>query len=163
MSAHTSIYIAYSHTKKVFRNMRRLGKGFFGKETPLFQIMMVQAQEEMAEVDEATNEEMDDSLVRAATTATILDADLGSGPRRQDTIGDTIAQTRYKNVSKTSNDPLLSRENKTTQDAVIDSLKRRVKKLERKKSRTQKLHRMYKGRKIAEIDKDAEIILVDET
>ncbi|GJZ00134.1 hypothetical protein Tco_0517563 [Tanacetum coccineum] len=66
-------------------------------------------------VDEALNEELDDSLVRAATTATGLDAEqdsgnidktqskatpnepssqgtsLGGGPRRQDTMGDTIA------------------------------------------------------------------------
>ncbi|GKB08150.1 hypothetical protein Tco_0836434, partial [Tanacetum coccineum] len=33
----------------------------------------------------------------------------GSGPRRQETMGDTIAQTRSENVSKLSNDPLLAR------------------------------------------------------
>ncbi|GJY28979.1 hypothetical protein Tco_0404746 [Tanacetum coccineum] len=32
----------------------------------------------------------------------------GSGPRRQDTMGDTIAQTRFENVSNTSNDSLLA-------------------------------------------------------
>ncbi|GKF96831.1 hypothetical protein Tco_0292652, partial [Tanacetum coccineum] len=40
--------------------------------------MMVQAQEEMGEdnvADEAVNEEMDDNLERAATTATSLDAE----------------------------------------------------------------------------------------
>ncbi|GJR47088.1 putative ribonuclease H-like domain-containing protein [Tanacetum coccineum] len=36
----------------------------------------------------------------------------GSGPRCQDTIGDTIAQTGIDNVSKHSNDPLLAREKK---------------------------------------------------
>ncbi|GJV32682.1 hypothetical protein Tco_1393082 [Tanacetum coccineum] len=62
--------------------------------------------------DEAVNEEMDDSLERAATTAASLDAeqDKGGGPRRQETMGDTIAQTRFENVSKTSNDPLLARD-----------------------------------------------------
>ncbi|GJR36176.1 hypothetical protein Tco_1211860 [Tanacetum coccineum] len=35
----------------------------------------------------------------------------GGGPTRQETIGDTIAQTRYENVSKLSNDPLLARGN----------------------------------------------------
>ncbi|GJY56618.1 hypothetical protein Tco_0455733 [Tanacetum coccineum] len=95
-------------------------------------------------VDEAVNEEMDDSLVRAATTATSLDAeqDMCSGPRCQETIRDTIAQTRSKNVSKLSNDPLLARvlaleTTKTTQANEIASLKRRVKKLEQKnRSRT---------------------------
>ncbi|GJS81430.1 putative ribonuclease H-like domain-containing protein [Tanacetum coccineum] len=54
-------------------------------------------------------EESDDSLERSTTTATGLDAekDRGGGPRRQDTMGDTIAQTRSRNVSKFSNDPLL--------------------------------------------------------
>ncbi|GJW09421.1 hypothetical protein Tco_1575248 [Tanacetum coccineum] len=63
--------------------------------------------------DEAVNEKMDDSLVRAATTTTSLyvEQDRGSGPRCQETIGDTIAQTRFENVSKHSNDPLLARGN----------------------------------------------------
>ncbi|GKB12317.1 hypothetical protein Tco_0846240 [Tanacetum coccineum] len=149
--------------------------------------------------DEAVYEERDDSLERAATTATGLDAEKdkgnidktqskatrnepsslgtssGGGPRRQETMGDIIAQTRSKNVSKLSNDPLLARvidlENtKTTQAQEIISLKLRVKKLEKKGvSRTHKLKRLYKedaskqGRKIDDIDKDAEIILVDET
>ncbi|GKC13025.1 hypothetical protein Tco_1009807 [Tanacetum coccineum] len=193
--------------------------------------------------DEAVYEEMDDSLERAATTATSLDAEQdrgninktqskatsnepnslgtssGSGPRHQETIGDTIAQTRSENVSKHSNDLLLTRGNtlrsgedrlkleeliefctklqqrvldleniKTTQAQEITSLKLRVKKLEKKGgSRTHKLKRLYKfgrsarmvssddaslgnqedaskqGRKIDDIDKDAEITLIDET
>ncbi|GJZ35374.1 ribonuclease H-like domain, reverse transcriptase, RNA-dependent DNA polymerase [Tanacetum coccineum] len=117
------------------------------------------------EIDEAVNVEMDDSLVRAATTATSLDADSGGGPRRQETIGDTIAQTRSENVSKPSNDSLLARvidlENiKTTQDQEITSLKLRVKKLEKKGgSRTHKLKILYKGRKIHDIDADEDITL----
>ncbi|GJU22301.1 hypothetical protein Tco_1155643 [Tanacetum coccineum] len=121
-------------------------------------------------VDKAVNEEMDDSLERAATTATSLDAEQdrgniaktqskatpnepsspgtssGSGLRRQETMRDTIAQTRSENVSKLSNDPLLSRETtKTTQANEIASLKRRVKKLERmNRSRTHGLKRLYK-------------------
>ncbi|GJX37125.1 hypothetical protein Tco_0250428 [Tanacetum coccineum] len=34
----------------------------------------------------------------------------GSGPRCQETVGDTIAQTGFENVSKLSNDPLLARD-----------------------------------------------------
>ncbi|GJS27807.1 hypothetical protein Tco_0488427 [Tanacetum coccineum] len=95
--------------------------------------------------DEAVNEEMDDSLERAATTATSLDAEQdrgninktqskatlnepsslgtssGSGPRRQETMGDTIAQTGFENVSKTSNDSLLAGVNTPRSDE--DSLK----------------------------------------
>nr|GEX64959.1 hypothetical protein [Tanacetum cinerariifolium] len=95
--------------------------------------------------DEADNEEMYDSLERATTTATNLDAkhdrgnisktqsktipnepisprtSSGGGPRRQDTIRDTIAQTRSENVSKQSNNPPLSRVN--TLGSREDSLK----------------------------------------
>ncbi|GKF56686.1 hypothetical protein Tco_0167026 [Tanacetum coccineum] len=70
--------------------------------------------------DKGVNEEMDDSLERAATTATSLDAEQdrgiinktqskatpnepsslgtssGGGPRRQETMGDIIAQTRFE-------------------------------------------------------------------
>ncbi|GKA64842.1 hypothetical protein Tco_0764549 [Tanacetum coccineum] len=89
-----------------------------------------------------------------------------------------------ENVSKHSNDPLLSGEDrlkleelmalctnlqngvldlehtKTTQALEIDSLKRRVKKLEKKqRSKTHGLKRLYKGRKIHDIDADEDITL----
>ncbi|GJR40249.1 hypothetical protein Tco_1215933 [Tanacetum coccineum] len=129
-------------------------------------------------VDEAVHKELGDSLVRVATTASSLEAEheSGGGPRCQETIGDTIAQTRFKNVSKHSNDLLFARGNalrsdedrlkldelmalcttlqtrvldlektNTTQQNEIDSMKRRVKKLEKKRSsRTHKLKRLYK-------------------
>ncbi|GJY15007.1 hypothetical protein Tco_0385429 [Tanacetum coccineum] len=88
--------------------------------------------------DEAVNKELDDTGSQGTT--------LGGGPRRQETMGDTIAQTGFENVSKLSNDPLLARETtKTTQAEEIVSLKKRVKKLEQKKrSRTHKLKRLRK-------------------
>ncbi|GKA80019.1 putative ribonuclease H-like domain-containing protein, partial [Tanacetum coccineum] len=241
MSTHDEIYVIPSHTKKVFRNMKRVGKRFSGNITPLFLTMMAHAQEKIGEgsanptdpqhtptitqpssskpqkkqkpmrtkrkdieipqssvpitpvADEAVYEERDESLERAATTATNLDVEQdmgniaktqyketpnepsslgtssGGGPRRQDTMGDTIAQTRSENVSKHSNDPLLSGEDsiqlkelmefctkfqervldlentKTAQAQEITTLKKRVKKLERrKKSRTHGLKRLYK-------------------
>ncbi|GJR01624.1 retrovirus-related pol polyprotein from transposon TNT 1-94 [Tanacetum coccineum] len=222
MSNHKRTYVTPSYTKKIFGNMRRVGKGFSGRATPLFPTMMVQAQQEQGEdnvADEAINKEMDDSLVRAATTASSLEAKQdngnidktrskatfnepnpygtgsGSGPRRQDTMEDTIAQARFENMSKTYNDSVLAGVNtpqsdedrlklneliefytklqqrfldlentKTAQAQEITSLKLRVKKLEKKGgSRTHKLKRLYKRRKIDDIDKDAEITLVHET
>ncbi|GKC36345.1 hypothetical protein Tco_1048729 [Tanacetum coccineum] len=41
MSTHDDIYVTPSHTKKVFVNMKRVGKGFLGAVTPLFLTMMV--------------------------------------------------------------------------------------------------------------------------
>ncbi|GJS23132.1 hypothetical protein Tco_0451764 [Tanacetum coccineum] len=183
MSIHKRIYVAPSHTKKVFANIRRVGKGFSCRVTPLFPTMIVQAQQEHGEgsamstdpqhtptitqpstsqpkktqkpkkpkkntevpqpsgftehvADEVVNEEMDDSLVRAATTASSLEAeqDSGGGPRRQDTMGDTIAQTRSARVISSDEASLGDQEDASKQ-----------------------------GRKIHDIDKDAEITLVDET
>ncbi|GJT54051.1 hypothetical protein Tco_0989105 [Tanacetum coccineum] len=49
ISNHKRIYVTPSHTKKIFGNMRRVGKGFSERETPLFPTMIVQAQEEIGE------------------------------------------------------------------------------------------------------------------
>ncbi|GKB82105.1 hypothetical protein Tco_0949000 [Tanacetum coccineum] len=49
MSNHNRIYVTPSHTKKIFGNMRRVGKGFSGRETPLFPTMVVHNQEEIGE------------------------------------------------------------------------------------------------------------------
>ncbi|GJR02489.1 hypothetical protein Tco_0525473 [Tanacetum coccineum] len=60
--------------------------------------------------DKAVHKELGDSLVRAATTASSLEAEC------QETMGDTIAQTRFENVSKLSNDSLLARGNTLRSD-----------------------------------------------
>ncbi|GJZ38277.1 hypothetical protein Tco_0584468 [Tanacetum coccineum] len=53
---------------------------------------------------------------------------------------------------------------KSNQALEIESLKRRVKSLEkRRKSRTPGFKRLRKGRKIADLDVDAEVTLVDKT
>ncbi|GKA47896.1 putative ribonuclease H-like domain-containing protein [Tanacetum coccineum] len=113
--------------------------------------------------DEAVHKELGDSLVRAATTASSLEAEHDSGLRM------------YLNI------PMIH----CSQENEIDSLKRRVKKLEKKRSsRTHKLKRLYKvgltarvessrdeedlgkdaskqGRRINVIDADEDITLVN--
>nr|GEV70458.1 putative ribonuclease H-like domain-containing protein [Tanacetum cinerariifolium] len=49
MSKHNAIYVTHSHTKKVFSNIRRVGKNFSRRDTPLFPTMLVQAQTDMSE------------------------------------------------------------------------------------------------------------------
>ncbi|GKB29068.1 hypothetical protein Tco_0868469 [Tanacetum coccineum] len=49
MSTHKKIFVNPFHTKKVFANMKRAGKDFSGRITPLFDTMMVQPIEEMGE------------------------------------------------------------------------------------------------------------------
>ncbi|GKD47508.1 hypothetical protein Tco_1276484 [Tanacetum coccineum] len=137
--------------------------------------------------DKAINEEMDDNLERAATTASGLKVEHDSG-----NINKTQSKTMSVNVSKLSNDPLLARGNtlqsgedrlkleelmalcttlqsrvlalkttKTTQATEIASFKSRVKKLERRnKSRTHGLKRLYR-RRIDDIDANEDIYLVN--
>ncbi|GKC65090.1 hypothetical protein Tco_1097688 [Tanacetum coccineum] len=106
--------------------------------------------------DETVHEERGDSVERAATTATSLDAEQGSGninktqstaipndpfpqgigsggsPRCQDTMGDRPAQTRVLDLENV----------KDAQALEIKKLKKRFKKLEsKKKSRTPQLKR----------------------
>ncbi|GKE31046.1 hypothetical protein Tco_1450368 [Tanacetum coccineum] len=52
MTKHKEFYVTPSHTKKVFVNMKREGKGFSGRVTPLFETMIVQAPEELGEGSE---------------------------------------------------------------------------------------------------------------
>nr|GEV05030.1 hypothetical protein [Tanacetum cinerariifolium] len=80
------------------------------------------------------------------------------GPSCQDTIGNTIAQTRFENVFKFSmmhysQEVLDLEKTKTTQALEITSLKRTVKKLEKKqRSITRKLKRLYKVGLAARVD-----------
>ncbi|GKB57569.1 hypothetical protein Tco_0913755, partial [Tanacetum coccineum] len=90
--------------------------------------------------DEVVHKELGDSLVRAATTASSLEAEQdsgnitktrskatpnessslgttsGGGPRCQETMRDTTARTRFESVSKHSNDSLLARGNTLRSD-----------------------------------------------
>ncbi|GKD49521.1 hypothetical protein Tco_1278497 [Tanacetum coccineum] len=67
MSHHKRIYVTPSHTKKIFRNMKREGKGFSGRVTPLFQTMMVQAHEEMGEGSEIPTDPHHTPIIKPST------------------------------------------------------------------------------------------------
>nr|GFD11692.1 hypothetical protein [Tanacetum cinerariifolium] len=69
LSTHTTKYASHALTKKVFANMRRVGKGFYGVETPLFEGILVEqeiaeegdADEHVEEVNTGDAAEGDDS------------------------------------------------------------------------------------------------------
>ncbi|GJZ20796.1 uncharacterized mitochondrial protein-like protein [Tanacetum coccineum] len=140
--------------------------------------------------DEAVHKELGDSLVRAATTASSLEAEQDSGGGlRGNTLRsgeDSLKLTELMELCTNLQTRVLDLEKtKTTQANEIDSLKRRVKKLEKKiSSRTHKLKRLYKvglsarvessrdedslgedaskqGRRINVIDADEDITLVN--
>ncbi|GJZ87870.1 hypothetical protein Tco_0659652 [Tanacetum coccineum] len=123
--------------------------------------------------DEVFHKELGDSLVMAATTASSLEAkqDNGGGPRCQETLGDTIAQTRFENVSKHSNDSLLARGNVIQSDedrlkldelmALCTTLQNRVLDLEKIKT-TQHNEIVSLKRRVKNLKKKNSVQNVDE-
>ncbi|GJU05470.1 putative ribonuclease H-like domain-containing protein [Tanacetum coccineum] len=148
---HKRIYNAPCHTKKIFRNVRRI----------------VRATTTASSLEA---EHVSGNVTKTRSKATLNEPSSPgtsscSGPRRQETMKDTIAQTRFENVSKQSYDPLLAIETdlneiKTSQQNEIDRLKMRVKNLEgKKKSRTHGLKRLYKVGATRRVDSSEEELL----
>nr|GEV64020.1 retrovirus-related Pol polyprotein from transposon TNT 1-94 [Tanacetum cinerariifolium] len=66
LSSHTTKYTSLSITQKVFANMRRIGKGFSGVDTPLFDGMLVPQQAQ--DVEDAAEDEYDVNEVSTEPT-----------------------------------------------------------------------------------------------
>nr|GEU46167.1 uncharacterized mitochondrial protein AtMg00810-like [Tanacetum cinerariifolium] len=171
---HTTKYTFPALTQKVFANMRRVGKGFSGVETPLFEGMLV-----AQEVGEGVADEVHDEGVHAAGIAT--KGDVSAAHDEVPTADEELSipsptpptpPQPYQDIPSTS---------QIAQALEITKLKRRVKKLERRnKVKVLKLRRLQKvgtgqrietsddtvmddvsnqGRMIAEMDADADVVL----
>ncbi|GJS03863.1 hypothetical protein Tco_0320371 [Tanacetum coccineum] len=144
MSHHKKIYVNPSHTKKIFANMKREGKDFSGRITPLFETMMVQPTQ-----DEGVDSRIPaDSLQTPITTQPSSSRSQKKQSRRKQRKDAAITQEELQqddSVPTPSNDPPLSEKAKDAQAKEIADLKKRVQKLERKKkSRTTRLKRLKK-------------------
>ncbi|GKD25168.1 hypothetical protein Tco_1231382 [Tanacetum coccineum] len=163
-TTHKRIYVTPSHTKKIFGNTKRVGKGFYGRETPFFPTMVAQAQEEMGEGSEMPTDPHHTPIIPQPSSSQPQKKQKSRRPKKKDT-----------QVSQPS-DPT-----NVADEAVIDEPKKKG------GSRTHKFKILYKvgrsarvvsseeaslgyqedaskqGRKINDIDKDAKITLVDET
>ncbi|GJV66734.1 hypothetical protein Tco_1482243 [Tanacetum coccineum] len=97
-------------------------------------------------VDEAVHKELGDSLMRATTIASSLEAEQDSGNITKTQSKATPNESSSLGTTSGGGPRVLDLEKiKTTQHNEIDSLKRRVKKLEQKKrSRTHRLKRLRK-------------------
>nr|GEW62877.1 hypothetical protein [Tanacetum cinerariifolium] len=167
LSTHTTKYISPDLTQKVFTNMRRVGKGFSGVETPLFEGML--AVREI--IEEGITEEqvqVDDAIAAVQEHGADFPTHL-----IQQVLDTCVALTRR--VDNLEHD-------KAAQKLEIIKLQARVKKLEKaNKIKSSKLRHLKKvrtsqriksfddmedvfnqGRMIADLDKDEGIELVDE-
>ncbi|GJS92344.1 hypothetical protein Tco_0774980 [Tanacetum coccineum] len=214
MSKHKGIYVTPSHTKKIFANMKREGKCFSRRITPLFQTMMVQAPEDMGKDSAAPTDSHSTPIITQPSSSKSQKKKSKRKQRKDSGPTEPIPEeaTNEEPISTPSRDPPQSGEDrlqltklmnlftklqkqvldlekaKTAQAKEIASLKKRVKQLEKiKKSRTSWLKRLKKvgsasrvessndvslgaqedaskqGRKIADLDANAEVTLINET
>nr|GEV80011.1 hypothetical protein [Tanacetum cinerariifolium] len=189
MAKHKDIYVISSHTKKIFANMRRQGQGFSRNVTPLFDTMMVNAQEE---VGEGSGLHTDSHHTPTDTQPYSSKPQKKIKPKRKQRQATEVHSPSSEipveeSIPTPSSDPLPSGEDsiklnelmifcinlqqqvldleeaKIAQEKEIAKLKKIVRKLEkRRKSIPAGLRRLKKGRSIEDIDQDAKIALVDE-
>nr|GEZ33506.1 hypothetical protein [Tanacetum cinerariifolium] len=157
LSTHTTKYISSAITQKVFANMRRVGKGCSGVETPLFAGMLV--------AGEPGEQDDEDEQAQGNDNDAAQEDDIAlSGDDVQDqSIPSHTPPPQPQDLPSTSQEALnacaaLTRRvehlehDKVAQDLEITKLKTRVKKLER----------ANKGRMIDELDRDEGVALMGE-
>ncbi|GKA72553.1 hypothetical protein Tco_0778769 [Tanacetum coccineum] len=174
MSHHKKIYVNPSHTKKIFANMKREGKDFSGRKK-----QSMRKQKKTTAVphpSDSTADVPNEEFVPTHSNDPLLSGE------------DRLKLTDLMDMCTKLSERVLDLEHtKTAQAQEITNLKLRVKKLEKKAGlRTHKFKRLYKvgvtrrveysddeslgaqkdafnqGRSIEDIDKDAEVSLVDE-
>nr|GEY05124.1 hypothetical protein [Tanacetum cinerariifolium] len=84
LSSHTTKYTSLTLTQKVFVNMKRVRKGFFGVDTPLFDGMLVPQQAH--DVEDATKDENDFNEVSAEPTPPLPTPATSPPPPQQEHI-----------------------------------------------------------------------------
>nr|GEU81435.1 putative ribonuclease H-like domain-containing protein [Tanacetum cinerariifolium] len=158
LSTHTTKYTSPALTQKVSANMRRVGKGFSGIETPLFEGMLVEqeikgegdADEHVEEVTAGDDTHGDDSAAHGEVLTVIQEPSIPSPtpPTPQPQPPQDIPST-----SQVHQTPPQS-----------PQVKRRVKKLEkRNKVRVLKLRRLQKVRTSQRVDTFNDTVMNDES
>ncbi|GJQ92255.1 hypothetical protein Tco_0003394 [Tanacetum coccineum] len=182
MTHHKKTFVNPYHTKKIFDNMKREGKDFSRRVTPLFDNMLVQATEEVGEDSVPLTDSTQIPTIDQPSTSSQPKKKQKSKRKQRKEAETAHAETEEEeHLNTPSNDPLPSGE-----DIEIASLKKRVSMLEKRRQlRTTGLQRFKKlgtarrvkssnvglgdqedaskqGRSIEDIDADAEVTLVNE-
>ncbi|GJU69702.1 hypothetical protein Tco_1255961 [Tanacetum coccineum] len=170
MSTHKKIFVNPFHTKKVFANMKRAGKDFSGRITPLFDTMMVQPVEEMGEDSDHPTDSTPIHIIDQPSSSSQPKKDKPSKKaQRQEAEVPQDEAEHEESVPTPSNDPQPSGEDsmqltdlmilctklqtqvldlqkaKDAQAKEIAALKKRIQRLERRKmSRPTGLKRLSK-------------------
>nr|GEV25888.1 reverse transcriptase domain-containing protein [Tanacetum cinerariifolium] len=168
LSTHTTKYTSSALTQKVFTNMRRVGKGFSGVETPLFVGMLAEQEiDEEGDADEHVEEVNADDAAQGDVSAAYGEVHQtppqspqvqppSPQPRPQPQQAAEFPMSLLQEVMDTC--AALARRvehfefDKVAQAMDIIKLKQRVKKLEKRN----------KGMMIAEMDIDDAVVLEDD-
>nr|GEW74769.1 hypothetical protein [Tanacetum cinerariifolium] len=171
LSTHTTKYTFPAFTQKVFANMRRVGKGFSGVDTPLFEGMLVEQQ-----VVEEGDADKNDENVNAGDTA---EGDVSAAHGEVHTVHPPSPQPQPQpqqdagipmNLLQDLMDTYIAlirrvehlEFDKVAQALEITKLKRRVKKMERRnKVRVLKLRRLQKVGTTQRVETSDETVMDD--
>nr|GEV19113.1 hypothetical protein [Tanacetum cinerariifolium] len=165
LSTHSTKYLSPALTQKVFANMRRVGKGCSGIETPLFEGMLIAKEPENQVNAEAEGDEEEQGTAAEEPVTAIVDDDQ-SIPSPTPL---TLPQQQPQEIPSTSHvqSPLTQHQSSRpvqpqAQDLEILKLKSRVKKLERaNKVEYVKLKRLRKVGTSHRIKSSADTIMED--
>ncbi|GKB40404.1 putative ribonuclease H-like domain-containing protein [Tanacetum coccineum] len=189
MSTHKKIFVNPFHTKKVFANMKRAGKDFSGRITPLFDTMMVQPVEEMERKQPSKKAQRQEAEVpqdEAEHEESVPTPSNDPQPSGEDSLQLTDLMVL---CTKLQTQVLDLQKAKDAQAKEIAALKKRIQRLERRKmsrptglKKTGRLVMIRRvesskdqeslgapedaskqGRSIEDIDADVDVSLVDET
>ncbi|GJR75099.1 retrovirus-related pol polyprotein from transposon TNT 1-94 [Tanacetum coccineum] len=192
MSHHKKTFVNPFHKKKIFANMKREGKDFSGRVTPLFDSMLVQASEEVGEDSIPLTDSTQIPIInQPSTSSQPKEKQKSRRKQRQEAKLLMMRQSRrkiYLHLLMIHYPVVLDLEKAKSDQAIeIASLKKRVDKLEKRRQlRTTGLKRFKKlgttkrvqssnaslgaqedaskqGRNIVDINADAEVTLVNET
>nr|GEV19038.1 putative ribonuclease H-like domain-containing protein [Tanacetum cinerariifolium] len=156
LSSHSTKYTSPTLTQNVFANMRRVGKGFFGVDTPLFAGMLI-AQEVGKDADEVHAEDVNAAGV--ATEGVVSAAD--------DVVPTAVDEPSIPSPTpptpppQPSHDVPSTSQDKVAQALEITKLKSRVKKLERR-NKASKLKRLKKVGSAQRIDTSDDTVMDDD-
>nr|GEV10479.1 putative ribonuclease H-like domain-containing protein [Tanacetum cinerariifolium] len=148
--SHTTKYSSPALTQKVFAYMRRVGKGFSGVETPLFEGMIV-AQEVADKGDVKVN--VDDILAVGVTAE-------GDVSAANDEVPTAVEEPSIPSLTPPTLPPQPSQDDKIAQALEITKLKPMVKKLERR-NKASKLKRLKRVGTAQRVDTSDDIVMDD--
>nr|GEU47532.1 hypothetical protein [Tanacetum cinerariifolium] len=159
LSSHTTKYTSPALTQKVFANMRRVGKGFSGVETSLFEGMIVEHQ-----VNEGAGKGADEVHDEGVHTIGVTAEGVVSAAN--DEVPTAVEEPSIPSPTPPTPPPQPSQDQpSTSQDKIaqaleITKLKSRVKKLERR-NKASKLKRLKKVGIAQRIDTSDDTVMDD--